>query len=69
MRPGVLLSMRYLVTGCAGFIASRVCELLLAKPGNTVVGVDCVNDAYDVRLKHLRLAGLLGRGQIGRAHV
>lgn len=53
--------MRYLVTGCAGFIASRVCELLLAKPGNTVVGIDCVNDAYDVRLKHLRLAGLLGR--------
>ncbi len=62
MRPGVLSGMRYLVTGCAGFIASRVCELLLAKPGNTVVGVDCVNDAYDVRLKHLRLAGLLGRG-------
>lgn len=44
----------YLVTGCAGFIASRVTEFLLAD-GHTVVGVDNLNDAYDVRLKHWRL--------------
>ena len=46
---------RYLVTGCAGFIGWKVTELLLAD-GHTVVGVDNLNDAYDVRLKHWRLA-------------
>jgi UDP-N-acetyl-D-galactosamine dehydrogenase len=50
--------MRYLVTGCAGFIASRVCGLLLEQ-GDEVVGLDSLNDAYDVRLKHWRLAQLL----------
>jgi len=49
----------YLVTGAAGFIASKVCELLLAA-GHTVVGVDNLNDYYDVRLKDWRLARLLG---------
>ncbi len=45
----------YLVTGAAGFIGSKVTELLLAD-GHTVVGVDNMNDAYDVRLKEWRLA-------------
>ena len=45
---------RYLVTGAAGFIASRVCELLLAK-GQHVFGIDNLNDAYDIRLKQYRL--------------
>lgn len=49
----------YLVTGAAGFIASRVCEMLLAE-GHTVVGVDNLNDYYDVRLKEWRLARLAG---------
>jgi UDP-glucuronate 4-epimerase len=49
---------RYLTTGCAGFIASRVIQHLLAE-GHTVVGVDNLNDAYDVRLKHWRLAQIL----------
>jgi nucleoside-diphosphate-sugar epimerase len=49
----------YLVTGCAGFIASKVTERLLAG-GHTVVGVDNLNDAYDVRLKEWRLAQLEG---------
>jgi len=44
----------YLVTGCAGFIGWKVTELLLVD-GHTVVGVDNLNDAYDVRLKHWRL--------------
>jgi UDP-glucuronate 4-epimerase len=44
----------YLVTGAAGFIASRVCEMLLGA-GHTVIGVDNLNDAYDVRIKHYRL--------------
>ncbi|WP_415910836.1 NAD-dependent epimerase/dehydratase family protein [Oleiharenicola sp. Vm1] len=51
--------MVYLVTGAAGFIASKVCERLLAD-GHTVVGVDNLNDYYDPRLKDYRLARLLG---------
>jgi UDP-glucuronate 4-epimerase len=44
----------YLLTGAAGFIAWRVAEMLLAE-GHSVVGVDNLNDAYDVRIKHWRL--------------
>jgi len=51
---------RYLVTGCAGFIASKVTDLLLQE-GHEVVGVDNLNDAYDPRLKHWRLEQLLPR--------
>jgi nucleoside-diphosphate-sugar epimerase len=54
------MTKRYLVTGCAGFIASRVTQLLL-DAGHVVVGVDNLNDAYDPRLKHWRLARLQGR--------
>ena len=50
----------YLVTGCAGFIGWKACEFLLAD-GHTVVGVDNLNDAYDVRLKQWRLAQFEGR--------
>jgi len=50
---------RYLLTGCAGFIASKVAELLL-EAGHRVVGVDNVNDAYDPLLKEWRLARLEG---------
>lgn len=48
---------QYFVTGVAGFIASKVAELLLAE-GHTVLGVDNLNQAYDVRLKEWRLAQL-----------
>jgi len=47
----------YLVTGAAGFIASRTAELL-ACDGHTVIGIDNLNDAYDVRMKEHRLAAL-----------
>lgn len=47
--------MKYLVTGAAGFIGSAVAEQLTAK-GHTVVGVDNLNDYYDVALKEARLA-------------
>ena len=46
--------MRILVTGCAGFIGSKVTEIL-ARGGHEVIGVDNVNDAYDPRLKRWRL--------------
>ena len=49
--------MRVLVTGCAGFIGWKVSDQLV-KQGHTVVGVDNLNDAYDVRLKEWRLSHL-----------
>lgn len=49
--------MNLLLTGSAGFIASKVAEFLL-KRGNKVVGIDNLNDAYDVRLKNWRLKQL-----------
>ncbi|OGO10972.1 MAG: nucleotide sugar epimerase [Chloroflexi bacterium RBG_19FT_COMBO_50_10] len=52
----------YLVTGAAGFIASRVIEMLL-DAGHSVVGVDDMNDAYDVRMKEYRLRKLEGYPQ------
>jgi len=48
---------RYLVTGAAGFIASVVCEKLV-QDGAEVVGLDNMNQAYDVRIKEHRLARL-----------
>jgi UDP-glucuronate 4-epimerase len=54
------MAKRYLVTGCAGFIASRVTEMLL-DAGHVVDGIDDLNDAYDPRLKHWRLARLKSR--------
>jgi len=49
---------RYLVTGAAGFIAARVVELLLAD-GHEVIGIDNLNEAYDIRMKNWRLERLL----------
>ena len=43
------------VTGCAGFIGSHTAEFLL-KRGETVVGIDEVNDYYDVRVKESNVA-------------
>ena len=50
--------MAILVTGAAGFIGSQVALALLAR-GETVIGVDNLNDYYDVRLKEARLARLV----------
>ena len=52
--------MTILVTGAAGFIGYHVTEALLAR-GEHVIGVDNVNDYYDVRLKQARLARLAGK--------
>ena len=49
--------MSYLVTGAAGFIGFHVCQRLLER-GETVIGVDNVNDYYDPTLKEARLSRL-----------
>jgi UDP-glucuronate 4-epimerase len=46
--------MKILVTGAAGFIGFHLCRSLLKK-GHTVVGLDNINDYYDVNLKYSRL--------------
>src|SRR5215469_2713698 len=53
-------AMKILLTGCAGFIGAKVAELLLDR-GHTVVGIDNLNESYDVRLKHWRLKNFTGR--------
>ncbi len=53
MEPRVIL-----LTGCAGFIGYKVAECLLAA-GHTVVGLDDLNDAYDIRLKSWRLQQII----------
>ena len=47
----------FLVTGCAGFIGWKVSEKLLQR-GYKVVGIDNMNDYYDVKLKEYRLNSL-----------
>jgi UDP-glucuronate 4-epimerase len=49
--------MTILVTGAAGFIGLHVAQGLLAR-GDSVIGVDDLNDYYDVRLKQARLERL-----------
>ena len=49
--------MKVLITGAAGFIGMHVCQRLLAR-GDEVIGIDNLNDYYDVSLKEARLAQL-----------
>jgi UDP-glucuronate 4-epimerase len=49
--------MKVLVTGCAGFIGMHVAQKLLAR-GDSVLGIDNLNDYYDPQLKRARLAQL-----------
>src|SRR5512134_189089 len=50
----------YLVTGAAGFIGYHLSQRLLAR-GDSVAGLDNLNDYYDVSLKRARLARLQGQ--------
>lgn len=51
--------MNILLTGVAGFIGSKLAYALACR-GDNVLGVDNINDYYDVRLKYARLSNLLG---------
>lgn len=51
---------KFLVTGAAGFIGMHVCARLLAR-GDQVVGLDNLNDYYDVSLKEARLKRLIDK--------
>ena len=53
--------MTIFVTGAAGFIGYHMCEALLAR-GDSVFGIDNLNDYYDVALKKARLARLQQHG-------
>lgn len=51
--------MKILITGSAGFIGSNLVERLLTTESNVdIIGLDSVNDYYDVRLKEYRLERL-----------
>ena len=49
--------MKILVTGAAGFIGMHTVKRLLER-GDEVIGIDNINDYYDVRLKYARLEQL-----------
>jgi len=51
------IDMKVLVTGCAGFIGMHTC-LRLLKRGDEIIGIDNLNDYYDVGLKETRLGQL-----------
>ena len=50
--------MKILVTGAAGFIGSFLCKCLLETTDNEIIGLDNINDYYDVSLKEARLSML-----------
>lgn len=46
--------MKYLITGASGFIGSNLAKKLLEKKENNIIGIDNMNDYYDVKLKEDR---------------
>jgi UDP-glucuronate 4-epimerase len=54
--------MRILITGAAGFIGYTLSQRLLAR-GESVLGIDNLNDYYDVGLKQARLGRLTGEAR------
>jgi UDP-glucuronate 4-epimerase len=53
----------YLITGAAGFIGSSLIKELLNKEMCIVIGVDNINNSYDINLKKYRLKPLLKRNE------
>ena len=60
--------MKFFVTGAAGFIGMHVCRRLLAR-GDQVLGLDNLNDYYDVALKRARLSRLMTHADFKFAQV
>jgi UDP-glucuronate 4-epimerase len=60
--------MTIVVTGTAGFIGSHVAHRLLDR-GDRVIGLDNLNDYYDVTLKQARLERLVGRSGYSHVHL
>ena len=54
--------MKILVTGAAGFIGSKLSEVLITR-GDTVIGIDNLNDYYEVSLKEARLARIASKDE------
>lgn len=54
------MSLSVLVTGAAGFIGYHTCQALLAR-GDRVIGIDNLNDYYEVSLKQSRLSQLVSQ--------
>lgn len=59
--------MKILVTGAAGFIGFHVCQALLSR-GDQVIGIDNLNDYYDVSLKEARLNQLQAHANAANFH-
>ena len=61
--------MKYLVTGTAGFIGYHVAKKLLER-GEEVIGLDVINDYYDINLKYSRLASMgIAKDEIETNHL
>lgn len=60
--------MRVLVTGTAGFIGNRLAQRLLER-GDEVIGIDNLNDYYDVSLKQARLELILSHPGFTEARI
>lgn len=50
--------MKIVVTGCAGFIGYHVCQKLLQDPQTKVIGIDIMNDYYNVKQKEENIQNL-----------
>jgi len=60
--------MKVLITGTAGFIGNRLAERLLER-GEEVIGIDNLNDYYDVSLKEARLARIKDHAGFTEARI
>jgi UDP-glucuronate 4-epimerase len=47
--------MKIILTGCAGFIGFHLAKKLLSLKSNTVIGIDNIDNYYDIKIKKDRL--------------